>query len=75
MTSLNKPVTRRAEHSLSHRGRRYVIQLSPGLNELVKIREENTRTWYSIPLSKIYQLGANIEANQNRKLKAEKGKK
>lgn len=75
MTTLHKPVTRRAEHTVSHRGRRYVVQLAPGLNELVRIKEEGCRTWYNVPLSKIFALGARIEAESRIKERKAKRRK
>lgn len=73
MTTLTKPVTRRAENT-TVQGRALIITLRPGLTETVHIREAGRRTGYTVPLDRIYKLGAHMEAEAQRKLKADKKK-
>ena len=66
MTPLNKPV-RRLTNTTSNRGRRFVIEIRPGMTETVVIREERRRTGYQVPIETIYKLGARLYAEQTRK--------
>lgn len=78
MTPLTKSVTRRAENARTSQGRRYVVQLVPGVNESIRIREEGRQKWYEVPLAKLFALGANIQAEaaiRERAAKRKRGRK
>lgn len=68
MTTLNKNVRRVSNTFVRSQGkdRRLVIELSPGATDLVRIKEHGRRSWYSVPLRKVYELGARIEADAKR---------
>jgi hypothetical protein len=76
MTQLNKNVRRVSNTFVRSQGRdrQLVIELSPGATDLIKIKEKGRRSWYAVPLKKIYELGARLEAEENRKIKAAKRK-
>jgi hypothetical protein len=73
MISLQKPVRRRLENT-TFQGRRLIAEFRPGLTETIFIREEGRRRGYTVPFSKIFALGANIEADAARKERAAKKK-
>lgn len=62
MTQLTKTI-RRVSNTASKSGRRLIIIIDPGAIDLVTVREQGRRRGYSVPLEKIYQLGARIEAD------------
>lgn len=61
MTKLTHSV-HRLSNTKTHGGRLLVISMTPGATDLVTVREQGRRKGYSVPLEKIYQLGARIEA-------------
>lgn len=73
MMTLSKPVTRKLENTSDGHGRHLIVQLMPGISESIRIREAGRRTWYEVPLSRVYKLGAEILAEANRSDK--KGKR
>jgi hypothetical protein len=75
MTQLKKPVRRVTENSRSASGRAFVIELRPGATDTVFIREAGRRIGYTVPVQKIFQLGARLEADQKRAERAAKRKK
>lgn len=73
MTQLSKPVSR-VSNTQTNQGRYLCIEIRPGSVDLIVIREKGRRTGYSIPLEKVFQLGARLEADEQRKIKAAKRK-
>ncbi len=73
MTNLTKPIRRRTATVV--KGRRLVVELRPGAVDTVTIREEGRRRGYSVPVLKVYELGAHREAEQHRAERAAKRKK
>jgi hypothetical protein len=73
MTPLSKPISRES-NTRSSRGRSLMIEIRPGSIDLVILREKGRRKGYAVPLEKIFQLGARLEADENRKIKALKRK-
>jgi hypothetical protein len=65
MTLLSKPI-RRVSNTLSHSGRSLVIEIRPGAIDTIFIREQGRRRGYTVPVTKIWQLGARLEAESNR---------
>lgn len=74
MTLLHKPVKRITTNTHSHAGRALVVTLMPGASESIVIREHGRRKGYEIPLSKVFQLGARLEADAKRSERATKKK-
>jgi len=66
MTLLTKPVRRVCENTHSHSGRALVIEIRPGATETTFIREAGRRNGYTVPIAKVYQLGARLEADAKR---------
>ena len=73
MTLLSKPI-RRVSNTLSHSGRSLVIEIRPGAIDTIFIREAGRRKGYAVPVSKVYQLGARLEADSARAAKIAKRK-
>jgi hypothetical protein len=71
MTKLNKPV-RRSTNAKAHTGRVLVVTLTPGMNDLISIREQGRRSAYSGTVEQIYKFLARVYADN---LRAEKAKK
>jgi hypothetical protein len=74
MTLLTKPVRRVAGNTRSHGGRALVLEIRPGATETIFIREAGRRNGYTVPIAKVYQLGARLEADAKRAEKAAKKK-
>lgn len=49
---LRKTVTRRTAGAFDHRKRRLIVQFEPG--DVLSMKEERTRKWFSAPLTKVY---------------------
>jgi exodeoxyribonuclease-5 len=73
MTLLSKPI-RRVSNTLSNAGRSLVIEIRPGATDTIFIREAGRRNGYTVPLSKVWQLGARLYADAARAEKAAKKK-
>lgn len=72
MTELSKIIRRRSGTVV--RGRSLIIELRPGATDLIVVRESGRRKGYAVPLGKVYELGARIEADENRRIRAAKKK-
>jgi len=75
MTTLNKKVTRKLPNSSDGHGRNLIVELTPGLTELIRIRDFGRRKWYAVPLLKVRQLGARLEAEDQMRQRKEKRRK
>lgn len=73
MTQLSKPISR-VSNTQSNHGRLLCIEIRPGSIDLIVIREKGRRKGYSVPLEKVFQLGARLEADEQRRIKAAKRK-
>lgn len=51
-----------------------MLEIRPGATDLIVVREKGRRKGYSVPIEKIFQLGARLEAEANRKIAAQKRK-
>jgi hypothetical protein len=75
MTELRKSLKRQTVSTRSNRGRVLIIELRPGAEEVVFIREQGMQLGYTVPLSKIWQLGARMEAESRMKERTSKRRK
>jgi len=73
MTLLTKPI-RRVSNTRSQ-GRALVIEIRPGATETIFIRESGRRNGYAVPILKIYQFGARLEADHIRAERVAKKKR
>lgn len=61
---LTRPV-KRESNTMSKAGRILIIEIRPGATDTVFIREKKRVKGYLIPLMKVYELGARLEADAN----------
>ena len=73
MTLLTKPI-RRESNTTSRQGRLLMVEILPGATDLVVVREKGRKKGYAVAIEKIFQLGARLEADEQRKITIQKRK-
>lgn len=74
MTDLDrKPVIRRCRATYGRQNRRIVVGLFPG--DLLRFREEKSRTWFDLPIGMAYSLAVKAEVDRKRREKRNLRKK
>ena len=72
MTDLRKPISRRSNTYIKDRA--LIIELRPGAIDTIFIREAGRRSGYTVPVARVYALGARLEAEAKRAEQAAKKK-
>jgi hypothetical protein len=71
MTILNKSVHRET-NTTTRQGRTLMLEIRPGATDLIVVREKGRRKGYAVPIERIFLLGARLEADEQRKITAQK---
>jgi hypothetical protein len=62
MTDLRKTIRRRTVRAASNRGKRFVVSLHPG--DLIELREERSKTGFTLPLEAVFELAVRAEVRR-----------
>ena len=65
MTDLLKPIKRRTKLPFGHYRKKIIVQLEPG--DIISMKLERSRTWYTAPLDDVFLTLAQWHANARRK--------